>query len=205
MSDFDKDLETLALKIRSRLSEKRFEHTIGVCKMAKKLANYCLPTESKDIVAAALLHDVAKEISIDELMNIMDLEHVELTNMDAPPIYHSYAAPYVVKTDFPEYATNNILSAVAKHTVGDADMTVFDEIIFLADYIEEGRAYSDCIETREFLLSMLVDGDLNNNVNALHKACIMSMDRTCESLVKKGKAVNPRTLEAKKALQAKIY
>ena len=205
MNCFDKDLAALALKVSSMLSEKRFQHTLGVRKMAEMLADHCLPGKREEIAAAALLHDVAKEIPIEQLIDIMKADHVVLTEADAPPVFHSYAAPYVVKTEFPEFATPSILSAVARHTVGDADMSIFDEIIFLADYIEDGRTYKDCIETRELMLSSLVPGDVKGNVNALHKACIMSIDRTCKSLLEKGKAANPRALEAKKALQAKIY
>ncbi len=205
MTDFDIKLEALTLKIKSRLSDKRFEHTLGVCDMARLLAEHCLPDAKDEICFAAMLHDIAKELSTEEQLSIIRREHIELTAADTPPVFHSYVAPYIVTSEFPEFATPRILSAVEKHTVGDVEMSVFDEIIFLADYIEMGRTYKDCIETREFMLSSMVDGDIAGNVNALHKACVMSIDRTCKSLFEKGKPVNPKSLDAKKSLLSKIY
>ena len=205
MSEFEKAREELILKIKPRLSGKRFEHTLGVCRTAELLAEHCLPSEKEEICFAALLHDIAKELSLEEQLSIIKAEHIELTDADTSPVLHSYVAPYVVKRDFSKFATPKVLSAVAKHTVGDADMSVLDEIIFLADYIEDGRTYEDCVTTREFVLSSLVCGDIASNVNVLHKACVMSMDLTCKNLAERGKIVNPRTIDAKKALLAKIY
>lgn len=204
MTNFNTKLEALTLKIKTRLSEKRFEHTLGVCAMAELIARYCLPEAREEICYAAMLHDIAKELSVEEQLDIIRKEGMQLLPADTPPVFHSYAAPYIVARDFPELATPRILSAIAKHTVGDSCMSVFDEIIFLADYIENGRTYKDCVQTREFMLSSMVDGDISANVNALHKACIMSIDRTCKSLIEKGKTVNPKCLDARKALLSKI-
>ena len=205
MSGFGKKLGALELKVKSMLSSKRFEHTLGVCNMAGILADYCLPRDKDEIIAAALLHDIAKELPNDRLVAMINEEGIVLNSADAPPILHSYAAPHVIKSEFPEFATQNILSAVFNHTVGSIDMTVFDEIIFLADYIEEGRTYKDCIETREFMLSSLVKDNVEESINALHKACVMCMKRTCDSLLGKGAVVNPKTLDAINALTIKIH
>ena len=205
MNGFDIERESITLKVKSRLSHKRFEHTLGVCQMAQLLSEYCLPKMEDQVFLAAMLHDIAKELTTSELREIISKEEIFLTEADTAPVLHSYAAPYIVKRDFPEAATPEVLSAVAKHTVGDTDMSVLDEIIFLADYIEPGRTYVDCIATREFMLSSLVKGDVLASVNALHKACIMSMERTCKKLLEKGEIVNPKTMDAKNALMVKIY
>ena len=194
----------LSSAVKERLSPKRYTHTAAVADAAKRLSSYCLPDSENEIEAAALLHDIAKELSVEEQLDIIRKEGMQLLPADTPPVFHSYAAPYIVARDFPELATPRILSAIAKHTVGDSCMSVFDEIIFLADYIENGRTYKDCVQTREFMLSSMVDGDISANVNALHKACIMSIDRTCKSLIEKGKTVNPKCLDARKALLSKI-
>ena len=52
--------------VRSRLSDKRYEHTLNVKKMAVKLAKRYGVDEDKAALAA-LLHDSAKEISKDEM------------------------------------------------------------------------------------------------------------------------------------------
>ena len=52
--------------VRSRLSDKRYEHTLNVKKMAVRLAKRYGVDEDKAALAA-LLHDSAKEISKDEM------------------------------------------------------------------------------------------------------------------------------------------
>ena len=56
--------------VRSRLSDKRYEHTINVKKMAVKLAKH-YGADEEQAALAALLHDAAKEISKDEMCAIM--------------------------------------------------------------------------------------------------------------------------------------
>ena len=56
--------------VRGRLSDKRYEHTLNVRKMAVKLAKRYGVDEDKAALAA-LLHDSAKEISKDEMRAIM--------------------------------------------------------------------------------------------------------------------------------------
>ena len=56
--------------VRSRLSDKRYEHTINVKKMAVKLAKH-YGADEEQAALAALLHDAAKEISKDEMRAIM--------------------------------------------------------------------------------------------------------------------------------------
>ena len=56
--------------VRGRLSDKRYEHTINVKKMAVKLAKRYGADEEKAALAA-ILHDSAKEISKDEMREIM--------------------------------------------------------------------------------------------------------------------------------------
>ena len=56
--------------MRSRLSDKRYEHTLNVKKMAVKLAKIYGEDEERAALAA-LLHDSAKEISKDEMREIL--------------------------------------------------------------------------------------------------------------------------------------
>ena len=56
--------------VRGRLSDKRYEHTLNVRKMAVKLAKQYGVDEDKAALAA-LLHDSAKEISKDEMRAIL--------------------------------------------------------------------------------------------------------------------------------------
>lgn len=56
--------------VRGRLSDKRYEHTLNVKKMAVKLAKIYGEDEERAALAA-LLHDSAKEISKDDMREIL--------------------------------------------------------------------------------------------------------------------------------------
>ena len=78
--------------VRSRLSDKRYEHTINVKKMAVKLAKH-YGTDPEQAALAALLHDAAKELPKDEMRAIMQA-HPEYaqggearTTASAPPFW----------------------------------------------------------------------------------------------------------------------
>lgn len=199
------NLEWLSNAVRVRLGDKRYAHTLGVERMARRLGEACLPDALDELSAAALLHDVAKELSDAEQMQILKKEGITLSSdeLSSPQIFHSYTAPHVIRSDFSEFATERVLSAVYKHTVGAADMSVFDEIVFLSDYIEEGRAYQACVALRERVLSSLGD-DIEGNRRVLHAACIAAIDNTVQSLEMRGMTVISKTVEARKALLDKI-
>ena len=195
----------LAPKIKPYMSEKRYAHTLGVAKMARLLAECCLPSKMEELVAAAFLHDISKELPIEEQKRILSYEGIVLDadEIGSPEIFHSYTAPHVIKRDFPEYANEEILNAVSNHTVGAVDMTVFDEIIFLADYIEEGRTYKSCINLRNYVLENMSD-DIFSNLKHLHIACIRSINATEQALIAKGKRISKKTEMVKKSLESRI-
>ena len=96
--------------VRSRLSDKRYEHTINVKKMAVKLAKH-YGTDPEQAALAALLHDAAKELPKDEMRAIMQAH--------------------------PEYAQGG--EARPCHTAGKAGMTQLDKILYLADMTSAER------------------------------------------------------------------
>ncbi len=206
MNDSSVRLAQLRASVESRLSPKRFAHTLGVERAAVLLGELFMPSSVYELAAAALLHDIAKEISTDEQISLIQAAGYELTEEDMASlaVLHSYAAPGLIKRDFPEYATNSILSAVYNHTVGCVDMTVFDKIIFISDYIEDTRTYPDCIAARRMLLDGIESADMQQRMALLNKTCLYAVNATLSSLKKRGAAVNPKTVAVKKYLEREI-
>ena len=64
----DNDILDLIPQVQNSLSAERFSHTLGVMRAAELLGEYCLPGRTCELKAAALLHDIAKELSFDELL-----------------------------------------------------------------------------------------------------------------------------------------
>ncbi len=197
-------LITLRKKIQRNISEKRFLHILGVERCAASLGAYCLPGKTLELRAAALLHDVAKEIPLDKQIEIIQKNGKKLSadDLDAPQVIHSICAPHIVLSDFADFATSDILSSVEKHTLGDSKMSVFDEIIFISDYVEDGRTHESCVQVRNFIFDNFIDSQFEHNVKILHSACIMAIDYTIDMLKARNQNVHPRMLEAKNAISS---
>lgn len=196
-------LDELRKSIGARLSEKRFVHTLGVEECANFLGRLLLPDRVDELRAAALLHDVAKEMNVNEQLSIIDAYAIEATreDLDTLPAIHSFAAVAVILRDFPVFATSDILSAVKNHTLGAPGMSLFDKIIYISDFIEIGRDYSNCKIVREYLLSAItVAKSQEEMLSLLNKAIIMSIDFTIGALERKGSSVNSKTLAFKTSL-----
>ena len=119
--------------VRGRLSDKRYEHTLNVRKMAVKLAKRYGVDEDKAALAA-LLHDSAKEISKDEMRAIMRA-HPELAEggEERPtPVWHGICAAILARTKW-GVEDEAVLSAIACHTAGKPGMSRLDKIVYLAD------------------------------------------------------------------------
>jgi predicted HD superfamily hydrolase involved in NAD metabolism len=200
------EISALRKKIKNLISEKRYDHTLGVEECAVSLSKKCLPGFEFEIAAAALLHDVTKELSSGEQLSLLLLSDIHLTDdeLQSPEIFHSLTAPYVIKRDFSEFATRNVLSAVENHTVGAPDMSVFDEIIFLSDYIETGRKYDSSKKLHNYVFENLSDSDIESNIAILHEASLISINCTIDNLISKKRFIIPKTILTRNALLAKI-
>ncbi len=203
----EQDLGLLEEKVKSRISSYRYIHTLGVRDAALKIAEYCYSGDKSEIAAAALLHDISKEYSVAEQFDMMQKSNIKLTDTDlcTEPVFHSFTAPFVVERDFSEYSTANILSSVFSHTTGSPDMSLFDEIIFVADYVEKGRKYENCVLVREKLFSAFSSAkDREECISHLHAAAVRALEFTIIDIIKKGKVLNERTVATRNAFRARM-
>ena len=199
------DILELTERVKERLSEKRFNHTLSVVEMAKKIGMYFDDIDSSELCSAALLHDITKELSYEEHIALLTDGAVDFSDEDmkSSAILHSLSAPVVIRRDFSEFATDSVLSAVEKHTTGSDGMTLFDKIIFIADYVEDTRIYESCISVRKELFSNLsADFDCSQNEHAVNKAVFDSLTFTENQLIKQGRVPNSRSLKAKNYIAA---
>ena len=121
------DLKQAKELVRSRLSDKRYEHTINVKKMAVKLAKH-YGTDPEQAALAALLHDAAKELPKDEMRAIMQAhpEYAQGGEARPTPVWHGICAAILARTEW-GVTDEAVLSAIACHTAGKAGMTQLDK------------------------------------------------------------------------------
>ncbi|MBR7161794.1 MAG: bis(5'-nucleosyl)-tetraphosphatase (symmetrical) YqeK [Clostridia bacterium] len=144
--------------IRERLplyeDAKRLEHTVGVYKECQWLAKkFGLSEEdSYTVCAAALLHDIAKNLSHGQALEICERYGVQPPAVLA--VMHQYTGAFLAREVFgEEIVTDAVCSAILCHTTGKVGMTVTDKMLFVADFTEAGRKYRSCRDIREYLHS----------------------------------------------------
>lgn len=163
------------------LKQSRIDHTYGTVKSAVTLSKrYGADTDKA--VRAAMLHDIGKYCDYKELQNQgyvfdEDLSLVPEACRHAV-ISKAIAEKYLGEKDA------DVLNAILLHTTGDVDMTLMTKIIFVADYIEEGRSFDALEKIRQ---KAYVDIDL---------AVSMIYDNTIEYLSKRGGEIHPKTFDA---------
>ena len=149
------DLKQAKELVRSRLSDKRYEHTINVKKMAVKLAKH-YGTDPEQAALAALLHDAAKELPKDEMRAIMQAypEYAQGGEARPTPVWHGICAAILARTEW-GVTDEAVLSAIACHTAGKAGMTQLDKILYLADMTSAERDWPGVEKLRKLELKDL--------------------------------------------------
>ncbi len=200
-------LDTLRASVSATLGEKRFAHTLSVEGEIASLAARFLPTRENELRAAALLHDLTKELSLDEQLRICERFRIALPSgiESSPAVLHAFTAAAVIPERYPAFATKEILSAVARHTVGHAEMTTFDKLLFLSDYIEPTRKPASCKAVRTAFYKTLSESrSKNDDLSALDSAVLMAIEATICYLERESLPILPESYEVYKAFQARI-
>lgn len=174
--------ELLLGKIAEQMSEKRFRHVLGVEKAALELAERygCDPVKAS---LAALLHDYAKEQTDQVFLDLIDRYQLDPALKSwGNNVWHGLVGRYLIAETF-GLTDEAILQAIAVHTVGSADMSLLDKVLYVADYIEPGRDFPGVDVARD-----LAKQDLD-------KAVAYETARTVEHLARKNQPIYPQTLE----------
>jgi len=199
----EKMLDSLREDISGKMSAKRFFHTAEVEKMAAYLGELYAPERISELRAAALLHDITKEYPTPLQISICISEDIKLESdaVFAPKTLHARTAAALIPKMYPEFATETVTSAVRWHTTGREGMTTAEKIIYLADYIDMSRTFSDCVRLREYFNSKdvrtLTEEEKDEH---LTRTLIMSFDMTIRGLLDEGLPISRDSIEARNAL-----
>jgi len=203
MSITERMLDGLRADIGEKMSPKRFRHTTEVEKMAAYLASLYCPEKTMTLRAAALLHDITKELSTELQLDICREYGVELEEdaYFAPKTLHARTAAVMIPVKYPEFADQEMISCVRWHTTGREKMTLPEKLLYLADYIDMSRTFEDCVRLREFFMSARPESlDMEARERHLRNTLIMSYDMTVRGLICEGLPVNKDTIEARNQL-----
>ncbi len=199
----DSEIEVLRGKIAAGMSEKRYLHTLAVEDMAARIADLYCPEKKSKLRAAALLHDMTKELSYDEHMAIFK-EHGESLlpeDLRAPKTFHARSAAILIPMVYPEFSDIEIINAVRYHTTGCASMTLFEKIIYLADYIDETRNYDECVMLRNMFWNAQPQSmGMTERLEHLDNLLLEALNMSISSLIDDGKIISCDTVSARNSL-----
>ena len=153
--------------------------------------------------AAALLHDMTKELSPQEQIALCDRYGIPRTRGDvlAPKCFHAMTAAALIPVMYPAFADPRIVSAVRWHTTGRVGMTLDEKLIYLADYIDESRTFPDCVTLRNLFWDAHPEQmEMPARLAHLRTVLIVSYDMTITGLIRDGVPVSPDTFLARNEL-----
>lgn len=181
------DAEMITL-LSKDLKESRLMHTLGVMDTANALAK-AYGCDSKKCEIAALLHDCAKYMPMEEKIKICERNFVKLNEFEkkSDSLLHSKAGACLAYEKYGIKDTE-ILDAIKYHTTGRPDMTLIEKIIFVSDYIEPGRTHSDKLP----MYRMIAMADINLVCMNILKDTIDYLENRKES---KDSEIDPLTME----------
>jgi len=169
-------------RLMTSMSLKRMAHTLCVAYTARHLA--VLHGEDEERAAiAGLLHDCAKGMDL-SAMQAYTREYginVDGSILASSALLHAVVGAHMARNMY-GILDEQVLSAIARHTLGNAPMTRLEMIVYLADKIEPGREdYPGLYEIRR-----LCETDLTG-------AVLLSLENTASYVKGRGKTLHPAT------------
>ncbi len=176
--------DKLKIIIREKLDDYRYNHSLCVADEAYRLA-IKYGADADNAYIAGLLHDITKNFSCEEHLKLIDDFGIMLSDVElrSTKLWHAITGAAYVERIL-NISNKSIISAIRYHTTAKEDMTLFEKIIYLADFTSLDRVYPDVD-----IMRMLVNTDL-------HKAMAYSLGYTIKDLVKKESAIHPDTFLA---------
>lgn len=126
-------------KLRKKLGSRRYWHTLGVMYTSGALA-MAYGADLQKAQLAGLLHDCAKCVPDDKMLKLCKKHKIPVSPLEEefPYLLHAKLGAYFSKKKY-GVKDKETLSAIRCHTTGKPAMTVLEQIVFIADYIEPRR------------------------------------------------------------------
>ena len=137
------------------------------------------------MVQPRLVHDCAKYMPLEDMIDICERNFVELNELEKKKnsLLHSKAGACLA---YEKYGIKDkeILDAIKYHTTGRPDMSLIEKIIFVSDFIEPGRDFSEKLP----MYRMIAMADIN-------LVCMNILKDTLDYLEARNEEIEPLTKE----------
>lgn len=134
--------------ISSQMKKSRFEHCLRVEQKALELARQeGLDPEKAGLVG--LIHDYAKERPLIELQEAVKTYRLDpIYQEESSAILHGPVGAELIRQEL-GIDDEEVLDAIRQHTIGGFEMTPVAKVLFIADFIEDGRNFDGVQKTRQ--------------------------------------------------------
>ena len=199
----EKMLDSLRETIKESMSPKRFVHTAAVEEMVARLCALYCPEYTLPLRAAALLHDLTKELTPEAQEALCEAYDIPVDEGQrlSPKTYHAKTAAARILRDFPAFADPIIVDAVRWHTTGHKGMTLTEKLLYLADYIDDSRTFSSCVLLRRYFFGaepeLMTKEERERHLRA---TLLLSYEHTLKDLLSEGAPIDEDTIRARNEL-----
>ena len=173
----------------ARVSPKRLKHIEGVARVSQNiaLAYGCDPYLAE---LAAWLHDACKEARPHELVEQARSFNLPLSPLEEQHghLLHGPVAACLVRAEL-GVEHEDLLSAIAEHTLGAAPMCKLSELLYLADCLEDNRPQS---YTAQIWHALSLEGEIN-----VDQAIVTATDLNLKHLLETSRPIHPRTVDVR--------
>ena len=181
-------MDEMIEKLQNMVTPKRFRHSLAVRDAALQLSSKYGGDEEKAAVAG-LVHDCAKGLADMEMLKLADefgilIDSVHRTEIN---ILHAPVGAMLARNEF-GITDEEVFKAIRYHTTGCENMGLITKILYIADYIAEGRNFPEVEDLRKVAY-----------IN-LDAAVLMGMDLTIQYVISKNGLVHPDTINARNYL-----
>ena len=184
-----KSYEEMRAILEQQLTPSRYRHSLGVAETAVAIARRFGMNEERARVAG-LLHDCGRVYKTDDLLKEARQRGIPIGKIESamPLLLHAYIGAYLI---YEVYGVNDavIAQAVWRHTVGGANMTALDKIIYYADMIEPSRDYPEVERLREL-----------SRTASLDEMMLVGLTESILFVAQKGGLIHPDTITARNEL-----
>lgn len=172
--------------LKQTVSKDRFNHIANVANVAKKYAKK-IGLDHYKAELSGWLHDCAKELPPEKLLEIAKQKNIELDEVDlaTPHILHARVGAEVAKEKF-GIDDPDVLGGIRCHTLGEPNMSKISMLIYLADSCEPERDRKYAAPLRKTFKH-----------KGLEMAVLQTIEGKLLDVIKKGKKIHPLTVKAR--------
>ncbi len=177
------DREQVLTWLADNVPPQRIKHILGVEQMAIDLATHYQIDRQKAAIAG-LMHDLAKYFKPQKLLEMAQIAGVDIDPVSAatPHLLHADVSAIVARDIF-KVTDNDVLDAIANHTLGKPGMNELSCIVFLADSLEPGRGNTPQLERLRKI-----------SYQNLERAIFQTCDYSLKFLLETNCLIHPRTI-----------